>query len=1311
MRAFLITTKCEVGFGADMTDLLKLQASAEPETKKESYGSVPIDPSYVTSFLTITARQIEDWGTKSLDARNQLSVLVRRLIHATGQELQQVDFPGYDNAQRHGFDGRVLSGAAALNVPTGRSVWELSVRQKANDDYAAGLRKLPPDQQAEHTFIFVTTRNWKGKDNWAQNKNGSGNWKEVRAYDASDLEQWLETTVEPRIWLAEQMGIPTDGFQTIEAHWDAWASGADPQIIPKIFAPSIDRSKKEFQKWLESPPDRPLIVVGDSREEATAFIACLLQEVDCASASPGSAVVFESVNKLKSLTRTTSPFIVVVCNEEVEQSIVGVYKYRHCIIVRPRNAPFGVSNPDIVINPLDPISFEDALLDMGIAKECLKKLARQSGLSPTILRRRLSKVPATQTPPWAADQKIARKLIPMALVGAWHGRSKADHEILKTMADDSYDNIESAIAELHQIADCPIWSIDNRHGVVSMIDAIYAIAPLMVKKDLENFIDIAEYVLSETDPALDLPEDKRWLSILYNKVREHSSMLRSGVRDTLTFLAVRGNELFEDRLGVDVESEVSALVKRLLTPLTGEKLESYDGDLPDFAEAAPSVFLDILQKDLQRAEPALQSLLRPAAGGLFSSLPRTGLLWALERSAWYPEHLGGVINILAELSHTTIDDNWVNKPVTSLASIFHAWFPQTSVPAKERILLLQQLCKKFPDVGWQICIRQINRSNSIAEYSALPRWRAVASNVMTPAGRSERHEFERAAFDLIVNWPDHNARTLGDLIPCLPWMGEDDQSKILDCVARWAQTEPDENERAEIRKQIGRLVYGEHRFPPRLSPKIPARRLREIFQQLIPKAPFERLALPFKDYWDYFQVAKAEDPSLERSDWQERYDEVCKQSMQEIWSSHGIGGVFKLLCESNSSYTIGRYATSQADNLQSGVEVIQECLKMDMLSNEKINDFVRGFLEELGDDKAAEVFLSLAPNISDDNVTRISRCLRFNGQTWDLLDKLPDNIRDQYWKKVVASLGEYSKYETRKLVENLLRVRRPWSAINALRADWDRVETPVLMQLLREVTEKEYERIDYYGTIEWDMPEALKSLGRRPGVSVDEMAQLEFASIEWLLSDNLKVSNLEKQIEDFPIKFVYFLYLIANRDRDEQYPKEWRVNDGKFRERLIWRALRLFKLLRQLPGQDEKGEINLRVLLRWISEVRRIARDYGLIQICDDTIGQWLSRGSKQEDSPWPKRPICEALEYIASKEVHSGFRTGVREAHGFISRFSYEGGGSERDLAAKYRERAEVWMIEFPFVSKILRSIADSYDKDAEREDQHARLRQLRDL
>ena len=107
-------------------------------------------------------------------------------------------------------------------------------------------------------------------------------------------------------------------------------------------------------------------------------------------------------------------------------------------------------------------------------------------------------------------------------------------------------------------------------------------------------------MLSEADPALELPEDQRWAAGLYGKVRDHSAALREGICETLVILSVHGNNLFRDRLGIDVEDHVSQLIYGLLTPLTLDKLLSHDNDLPRYAEAAPDEFLKLLEADLQR---------------------------------------------------------------------------------------------------------------------------------------------------------------------------------------------------------------------------------------------------------------------------------------------------------------------------------------------------------------------------------------------------------------------------------------------------------------------------------------------------------------------------------------------------------------------------------------------------------------------------------------------------------------------------------------------------------------------------------------
>ena len=694
---------------------------------------------------------------------------------------------------------------------------------------------LTPAERADCTFLFVTPLNWPGKNEWANSKDASGDWKAVRAFDASDLEQWLETAVAPRIWLAGKLRIPRTGFQTIEECWDHWAAACEPRMTAAVFAPSLVRHRRAFREWLIAPPDRPFTVAADSREEAVAFIACLLRQDDLPAGSGDRAVLFESADTLRLLAPSSSPFIPIVSSAETERVIGDMYRQRHCIVVRPRNAVD--RKPDITAELLGHKEFESALADMGITeRERVDRLARESGRSPTVLRRRLSKVDAIRTPLWAGEVSMARRLIPVTLIGAWHAGLNADRKILAALAGSPYQEIEDAIADLLRNDDCPVWSVDQYRGVVSKVDAFFAIAPSMTDSHLTDFVDFAEYVLSESDPRLELPSDQRWMAGLYGKVRKHSSALRTGTCETLVLLAVHGDSLFRKRLGVDVEAQVSALVQRLLTPLTSDKLLSHDDDLPSYAEAAPEAFLTLLEEDLKRPDPALLALLRPVGTGFFDSPDRTGILWALERLAWNPKHLLRVVLILANLSGTKINDNWGNRPIGSLAAIFRSWMPQTAASLDERVKALEALCKRFPDIGWQICIEQFQTLQPVASPSARPRWRNDAAGAGEPLMGRERHEFTRKARDLALSWPKRNRATLGDLVERLECMTDQDRLSLWDLIDAWSRTETDESAKAELRERIrGAIRTRRGRL---LALKGSVRdRAQEIYENLAPTRP------------------------------------------------------------------------------------------------------------------------------------------------------------------------------------------------------------------------------------------------------------------------------------------------------------------------------------------------------------------------------------------------------------------------------------------------------------------------------------------
>ena len=1297
--------RLEKAFGADRQDLLDRQARSDRDRNGEIDRSVAVQ-AHVPSFLTITARQISDWAADNIHARDQLPVLLRRLVRSTGSDLRHLDFPGYDNAQRAGWDGWVETDEPTPWIPDGASGWEFSTQQrpiaKAEHDYKSRRRSVAAAERAECTFVFVTPRNWPGKNDWAAEKETLGHWKAVRAFDASDLEQWLEASVTGQTWLAEKLGIPLAGLETLDQTWARWTAASEPTMTAKMFEPAVREHRRTLTDWLAKPSDRPLTVAADSKDEALAFLYCVFRDGNEPAHHGDRVAVFDSPQTLRTLAAASSTFIPIVRNEDAERELVGVYRQRHCIVLRPRNTVD--REPDIALGLLREEAFEAALDEMGIDRNDADRWARESGRSPTILRRRLSKIPAIRMPPWAGDQNIARSLIPLVMAGAWHAEFSADCEILATLADGDYQQVEETQTYLLEREDCPVWSVGKNRGVVSKIDALFAISRTMTEKDIEAFLGVARAVLSEPDPSLELPEDDRWAAGLYGKTRDHSRALRDGICETLVLLAVHGNDLFETRLGIDVEQRVSSLIERLLTPLTLERLMSHEDDLPRYAEAAPNTFLSLIEDGLGQSESALQGLLKPVGNPLFDSPSRTGLLWALECLAWNPRNISRVSLVLARLAETKIDDNWANKPIDSLAAIYSCWLPQTAASLDDRIKGLKLLVRRFPEIAWQICIDQFGTDSQVGFPSYRPRWRADASGAGQVVDVQDRLEFARAALDLALAWRQHTSATLGDLLRRLDGLSDDYQLDVWDLIDAWSQSETDEGAKAELREQIRRFALtrrGRQRNPETATQD----RARDAFEQLAPRDPVNRHAWLFAGEWVDFASGELDGEELDFSKRDERIHELRTEAMAEIWADSGFDGVASLLAADDGAHAVGRYAAPCATGQNAAADVLRTCLSDDSQPSQKTDAFMRGFIWAIDVGERDALLFEVAATVTMDQKVRLLKCAPFGHQTWRLLDKQGQDVHEGYWREVAPYLNQFSEAELTELIDRLLEVERPRAAFHAVHSDWNKIETSRLKRLLMAVAAN----VDQDGTIAPDafyISRALDALDGRPGVTQAEMAQLEFAFIGALREHEIShgILNLERQIEKSPVLFVQALALIFKRDDGGKDPPGWQIEDPEQRTAAATAAYRLLERISRIPGTEADGSISTGKLQRWVAEVRRMCAQYSRVDLGDQYIGQLLSKAPADAGGQWPCCSVCEVMETFSAEHIARGFCIGVYNARGVHWRG--EGGDQERELAAKYRAWAQQLDFDFPYVSSVLERIAASYDHDAKWQDSESNVR-----
>ncbi len=1314
-----MAVRLKTAFGADLDELFRIQAEAESGRRRAEERTIAVR-TYVPPLLTIKASRIDGWADQAENADRCLPALVRRLIRSTGRDLLEVDFPAYGEGQRRGWDGRVEARAATPWIPEGRSGWELSTSRdtarKATSDFRNRLA-LPAEERAETTFVFVSSRNWPKKNQWAKKRKAEGHWKGVKALDASDLEQWLEESIEGQVWLAEQLQLPSvEECMTLDRAWERWAEVTRPRLSEAIFAPAVRAHRGKFVSWLgRSAPKEPFAVAADSADEAIAFLACLFRDEGVPAESGARAVVVSAAQTLRTLAGATSSFIPIVSDARAERELA--HWQRHAIVVRPRNAVG--PKPDIDLGLLGHEAFEKSLMAMGFSRARVDPLARESGRSPTILRRRLSENAALKQPRWAGDFETARKIVPMALVGSWHVDSKADQEVLSTLADRSFREVGEHMADLRTWDDSPVWSAGRYCGVVSKIDALFAVARHMTRRDLDDFLFLSEYVLSEADPALKLAPDQRWAAALYDKLRDHSDALRTGISETLVLLSVHGNDLLQTSLGVDVEAQVSDLVRRLLAPdgveapLTVETLMSYDRDLPRLAEAAPNAFLELLEGDLRRDDSALFELLKPAPPDPFADCPRTGLLWALECLAWNPRDLSRVVLILGQLSKTPIDDNWTNRPINSLKAIFGSWMPLTAASLDHRFRALELLCGRTPDVGWQICMGQCRDGPRTGDYSYRPRWRGDAADAGEPISHQERFEFERRALVLLLEWPEElDAGRLGDLVDLLGGMAGENVERVWALIEGWLEGRPEEEERAALRERLRRFGYASA-HPARAVKLALRERAKDLYEQLAPQDPASRHAWLFAEHWIH-EWPEGFDDAMDYTEREERITKRREEAMGEIWSDQGLEGALSLLPSSNAAGTVGTFVWQCAPDRRARAGVVQACLSGDLAAGPEfeegqVDGFLRGFLSEADEDARVELLHGLAEELPREQVARVFLCAPFGSETWRLVSEQDDDIQEMYWREVWPyPLVRLPTDELTDLVDRLLAAGRPRAAVIALHLDWDAVETSRLRRLLNGIKDgPEPDRsIRLDGS---DVCRAIESLSKRSGVTADEMADVEFVFFKLLKHDDYGVPNLERRVAEDPGYFVWLVALAFERSDGGKDPEGWPAPHPRNSVRLGQLALSVLEKVARIPGaKTGESELDVGTLQGWVSEARRQGRLLGRADEVDCRIGQLLCQEARGGSS-WPSRQVCEAMEVVATEALASGFYVGVRNSRGVVTRA--EGGGQERELAARYRAWAQPLAFEFPFVSQVLERIATSYDRNATYWDSEGARRQRMEL
>ena len=744
------------------------------------------------------------------------------------------------------------------------------------------------------------------------------------------------------------------------------------------------------------------------------------------------------------------------------------------------------------------------------------------------------------------------------------------------------------------------------------------------------------------------------------------------------------------------------------------------GSSPRYAEAAPEVFLDVIEEELREGSPAFALLFEPVEGGpLFGECQRTGMLWALELLAWCPNYMLRVVRILAKLCHYELDDNWANKPERVLNEILLFWLPQTTASVEERCEALDILCASYPTIGWRLCVSQISQSLTAVSTSHRPSWRGYASGATNPPN-AEIYKFLRHCRDKLLQWQPQNSETLSDLIGCFHAITDDDRAEVTELVRRWLSLDPDDSEIATLREKVRRetRTYRARMRERRrnLSEQYSGINGNDLYKMLQPRDLVQRHKWLFEKDWVEFS---GDDLDEERLDFQDRERLIAKDrdaAIVEIFGERGVDGIVELGSECEGSFSIGATFVRVVDDpaaildlavrnvslLKQGQNTRAERTLRGMLAAgltseaSVLRDAVLAYFETDGDETAQAIILQYAP---------------FERETWDRLTKCGQNVSRLYWVHVMPGWGQFDAGDLDYLINQLIDVGRPRAAFNVAHLDFKNVGTAALIRMLDGIPSSSGNKEHLFLPGAHEITEALKTLSERPDADRHKRLALDFLFIQ-LISSHADYSfpALMKDIAENPESFVLLLAIAFRRkDQVEDWQKWGLPEDQEERSALASGAYAALSNASRIPGTADDGKIDVTSLRAWINAVRRAAAENDRAEIADQQIGDLLARCSADSnDGLWPCQPIRLMLEELREKEVALGFRIGRHNQ--ISSEIRTVDADRERATAASYRDDAAKIGNEYPFTAKILRDIAKSFDRDAEYWDRDGRVqRRLR--
>lgn len=1250
----------------------------------------------------VNGTDLAQWAERR-DGQASMPTLISKLVRASGGA--SLHFPSDEAVQFAGWDGTTQAAIASEYVPAGSTGWEVGTQRegiagKANEDYTKRTEDPLGLEQSKSTFVFVTPRPWPKKDEWAAEKRAEGIWKDVRAYDGTDLVHWIEQYPAVGQWLATALGKRPPGVRQLEELWSEWSLATQSPLPTDLILSDRDEDSAALLRWLRDEHSA-IGFQAESPEEVAAFAYATINQLpsDIAEHYFARCVVASNSDAARHLAGSRTRLIIVILEPETGVAEAIAAKGHHVLAAFGQNP--GSQGTVRKLSRPSRDGIEAALINSGVPEDKAKTFARDSARSLAILRRLMPGV-ASRVPQWAQGT-VSRSLLAALLAGMWDESRDADKAIMSRLSEMPYEAFIASIAPYVGEFDSPLRKVGPVWKVASPRDAWLLLASHFTVADIDRYGAAVIDVLSAADPRYTLSPEDRWYASMRGIEPEYSPYLRHGLGETLILLA-----LFGDRVAMvpHASQYPDTVVRKVLRGADGQRWWSLSRDFQLLAEASPEEFLSAVEDSLDNEAPPIAALFGSDESPIFGSAEHlSDLLWALESLAWAPQLLLHVSLALARLDQLDPGGRYLNRPAASLRTAFLLWSPQTNAIFSQRLKVLDRIRKRYPNPAWKLMLGILPTGHDSFSPTPTTRWRDFSTDKKEVVTYQLIGRGAEAVLDRLLEDAGSNAVRWVTLLDRWSDLG-DRRQKAAEQLKQVAQGNLTKEDRELLRAKLRGVLHHQRSFRDADwgLPEEDVAELQVVYDALAPLDPIESIA------WLFETSVSLPDPT---GDWQK--DRHLLQSeraaaAETFLRDNGTEKLFDLIDVVREPGFLGQAIAESGLPEDTRKELLVRALRSD---REKDQAFARGIVWTwyfaAGREWAEGLFdEALRGAWGDKALLTILLALPSTGWVWSLAKRAGEAVEGSYWKRLNILWSKEDDADPAYAVEKLIEAGRARASVHFIgyhlhdgRKFASDLLARALLEAVRQPVEGELEMNDRT-MFQHCAQEIFKQLDQAQDVSTDTLVQLEWLYLPLFEHSPRKANAIMAELASKPDLFVQLLSAIYKPSQDSGVVDPPVENEEHARN-IANQAYRLLRLWHVIPGTEADGSIDGAKLEAWVKDARQLAHATGRGIVGDQKIGELLSASKTDADGIWPAVPVREVIEAIRSRDLETGVMIGKFNRRGVTTRAVGSGGDQERQLAKQYREWSEATAFDWPRTSGILENLAKDYDRQAKAHDEDA--------